>query len=317
MSPKRAKAKPRARQRVTVGGHVIELSHLDNLLFPGDGITEGDLVDYYRRFAPRMLPHVKDRPIMMHRFPDGIGKAGFYQKDVPDYFPKWIKTVRVRKEAGGAIEQVVINDAATLVYLADQACITPHVWLSRARALTRPDMMIFDLDPSGTNFSHVRAAARLLHDILDDLGLAAFVKTTGSRGLHVVVPLDGTADFDEVRAFARDVARVAATRDPTRLTIEVRKAKRRKRVFIDALRNAYGATAVAPFAVRARKGAPVAVPVSWDEVARSSLRPQAYTIKNIFTRLRGRRDPWTGFRRRARGLARPRKKLDALLQSEE
>lgn len=303
-------------QTLKVGGHVIELSHTDKVLFPGDGITKGDLIDYYRQIAPRMLPYVRGRPVMMQRFPNGIRGEGFLQKDVPDYFPAWIKAVRVKKERG-SITQVVISNAATLVYLANQACITPHVWLSRAGHVHRPDIMIFDLDPSGTNFNHVRAAAGLVHEILGEVGLAAFAKTTGSRGLHVVVPLDGTDDFDEVRAFARDVGRVAVSADPNRLTMEVRKAKRRGRVFIDTLRNAYAATAVAPFAVRARRGAPIATPVSWDEVADSALRPQRYTITNIFTRIGRRKDPWVGFWRRARGLARPRRRLNALLPDDE
>jgi bifunctional non-homologous end joining protein LigD len=315
MSPSTPAAAGRKKTSVSVGGHTIELSHTHKVLFPGEGITKGDLIEYYRRVAKHMLPYVEGRPVMMQRYPDGIGGESFYQKDVPDYFPRWVKTARVKK-VGGSIRQVIISDAATLVYLANQACITPHVWLSRAGNVHRPDVMIFDLDPSGTNFSDVRSAARLLREILDNLGLAVFAKTTGSRGLHVVVPLDGNADFDAVREFARDVARVAVSRDPTRLTMEVRKAKRGKRVFIDTLRNAYAATAVAPFAVRARAGAPIATPVSWEEVSGRSLTPQRYTLMNILTRLRRRRDPWAGFWRRARGLTRPRRKLVALLEQE-
>ncbi len=299
-------------ERLKVGRRTIELSHTDKVLFPGDGITKGDLIAYYQRIAPRMVPYVRGRPVMMQRYPDGIRGGSFYQKDVPDYFPSWVKTVRVKKQ-GGAITQAIVSDAATLVYLANQACITPHVWLSRAGRLQRPDVMIFDLDPSGATFHDVREAARLLHEILDGVGLASFVKTTGSRGLHVVVPLDGKADFNAVRAFARDVARLAVSRDPKRVTMEARKAKRRKRVFIDTLRNAYAATAVAPFAVRARPGAPIATPITWKEVADPALGPQRYTMKNIFARLTRRPDPWTGFWRRARGLGRPRRTLVRLM----
>jgi bifunctional non-homologous end joining protein LigD len=238
-----------------------------------------------------MLPHLRGRPLMLHRFPDGIDTAGFYQKDIPDYFPDWIHRVELAKE-GGTVTHVVCDDEATLAYLAAQACITPHVWLSRADRPNHPDRLVFDLDPSGADFTAVRTTARDVRGVLEAAGLATFVQTTGSKGLHVVAPLQRNADFDEVRAFAREVAERVAAADPDRRTTAIRKARRRGRVFIDIGRNAYAQTAVAPYAVRALPGAPVATPLEWRELGNSRLTPRHYTIANLRRRLGGRRDPW-------------------------
>ena len=302
------------RKSVRIGKVTVELSNLDKVLFPDDGITKGELVEYYRKVAGHMLPYLADRPVSMQRFPDGIGKEGFYQKSISDYFPDWIDRVEVPKE-GGTVTHVVCQDAATLVYLANQGCITPHVWLSRKDRIRHPDRMIFDLDPSGDDFGAVRSAARTLRELLDELGLAPYVMTTGGRGLHVVTPLDRSADFDDVRAFARDAADLLARRQPGRLTTETRKNKRRGRIFLDYLRNAWAQTAVPPFAVRARKGAPVAMPLGWDELGRA-VSGSAYHVGNAFRRLGRADDPWRGMARRARSLSKPRRKLDALIEEE-
>lgn len=168
-------------------GHTIEVSHPDKVLFPEDGITKGQMVDYYRRIASVMLPYMKERPVVMHRFPDGIHGEAFYHKETPAYFPEWIKRVPLAKQ-DGVKNYVVCDSAATLVYLADQACITPHLWLSRYDRPDNPDLLIFDLDPSGGDFEPVRGAAFALRKLLSELGLAVFVKTTGSKGLHVTCP---------------------------------------------------------------------------------------------------------------------------------
>ena len=189
--------------KVRVGRHTLPLSSLDKVLFPDAGVTKGDVVEHYRRVAARMVPHMKGRPVSMQRFPDGIEGQGFFQKDAPDYFPDWIRRVTVEKK-GGTVEHAVCDDAATLVYLANQNCITPHVWLSRADRLNHPDRLIFDLDPSGDDFEQVRFAAGVLRDLLVDLGLVPFPMTTGGRGLHLLVPLDRKSDFDAVRSFARE-----------------------------------------------------------------------------------------------------------------
>jgi bifunctional non-homologous end joining protein LigD len=208
---------------VTVGCHPIHFSKADKTFFPGDGITKADLVDYYEQMADTMVVHLRGRPLMIARYPDGIAGKGFYQKDVPDYFPDWIHRVDLAKEQG-TVTHVVCDEAGSLVYLAAQACITPHVWLSRADRPHHPDRLVFDLDPSGNDFSAVRAAAQMLGGALEGLGLPSYVQLTGSRGLHVVVPLDRRADFGAVRNFARDVAVLLAARDPGRLTIEQRNA---------------------------------------------------------------------------------------------
>jgi bifunctional non-homologous end joining protein LigD len=292
------------------GSITVEISKPDKVLFPRDGITKADLAAYYDQVADVMLPHVRNRAVTMHRFPDGIKGEGFIQKDVPDYFPDWIKTVTVKK-ARGSVTHVVIDKAATLTYLADQACITPHVWLSRTDRVHYPDRLIFDLDPSGRAFEPVVAAARALHEVLEELRLVPYVMTTGSRGLHVVAPLDRSADFDAVRAFARRVAASVAERAPDRFTIEQRKEKRRGRVYLDTMRNAYAQTAVPPYAVRALPGAPVAAPLEWDELARLT-DAQPYTITNMARRLARKGDPWKDIARRARAIAPSERRLETL-----
>lgn len=293
-----------------IGRRTVEISNPDKVLFPDDGITKADLADYYARIAETMLPHVRGRPATMQRYPDGIEGETFFQKDVPNYFPDWIKTVEMAKE-GGTVTHLVIEEAATLVYLANQACITPHMWLSRADRPHHPDRIVFDFDPPGKEFTPIRDAARRLRDILEELGLVPFVMTSGSRGLHVVAPLKRTTDFDEVRTFARGVAELLVGRHPDRLTTEQRKNKRGRRIFVDTMRNSYAQTAVAPYAVRARAGAPVAAPLDWDELGRG-LEPRKYTIANVFRRLARKDDPWAKIERQARALDAPREKLDQL-----
>ncbi|HEY7470728.1 MAG TPA: non-homologous end-joining DNA ligase [Gemmatimonadota bacterium] len=300
-----------ARSKLRVGRRSIELSSLDKVLFPDAGVTKGDLVEHYRAVAGRMVPHLKGRPVSMQRYPSGIGGEGFYQKAAPDYFPEWIERVTVSK-AGGTVEHVVCNDAATLVYLANQNCITPHVWLSRADRPDHPDRLVFDLDPPRNDFDVVRFAARALRELLEELGLDPFLMATGGRGLHLVVPLDRRADFDTTRGFARDVADLLAARHPDRLTTEVRKDKRRGRLFLDTMRNAYAQTAVPPWAVRARPGAPVAVPLGWAELSDPRVRGGSWNTRTVGKRL-ARDDPWRGMARRARSLSRPRKELDRIL----
>lgn len=296
-----------------IGTYNIEVSNAAKVLFPEDGLTKGDLIDYYRRIARYMLPHIKDRPLTLQRFPNGIGEEGFFQKSAGDYFPDWVKRARMKK-SGGATNYVICNHAATLVYLAEQNTITHHIWLSRADQPQNPDLMVFDLDPSDEDFAPVRRAAFSLRDLLTELGLSVFVKSTGSRGLHVTVPLDRSADFDAVRTFAEKIARVIVSRDPERLTVEQRKEKRGNRVFIDTLRNSYNQTAVAPYTIRARRGAPVAFPLDWEELKEPHLIPQAYNITNIFQRLEARGDPWDKIYRNAKTLDEAAWRLDKLKQ---
>lgn len=294
---------------IEVDGRTVTLSRPDKLLFPKSGITKADLADYYRRIAPHMLPFLQNRPLSMQRFPDGIAEEGFFQKGVSEHFPDWISRARLAKE-GGTVDYVVADDAATLVYLANQAAITLHVALSRLDRIRHPDRLVFDLDPPDRNFRRICRAALLLRDFLADLGLSSFVKTTGSRGLHIEVPLDRSSDFDEARAFARRVGEKLSARYPGNLTIEQRKSKRGKRIFIDYLRNAYGQTTVAPYTVRAREGAPVATPLDWAELKKSALTARRYTVRNIFRRLAQKPDPWADFFAAPASLGEARRRLE-------
>ncbi|MDI2124679.1 non-homologous end-joining DNA ligase [Yinghuangia seranimata] len=294
---------------IPVGRRTVHLNRPDKPLFPKDGITKADLADYYRTVARRMLPQLRGRPLTMQRFPDGIEGPSFMHKDVPDYFPDWIRRAELPK-AGGTVTYVLCEDTATLVYLAGQACITPHRFLSRVDRPRHPDRLVFDLDPPGTDFAPVLRAARWLRPLLDDLGLPSAVMTTGSRGLHVIVPLDRRADFDEVRTFARDVADVLAAGHPDALTTEPRKAARRGRLYLDVQRNAYGQTAVAPYAVRPLPGAPVAAPVDWTEIDEPGFDARRWTLHTVGERLDA--NPWGDVLSRGRSLTRARRALDAL-----
>lgn len=276
------------------------------MLFPESGITKGDLIEYYVAVAPRMVPLVTGRPLTMERFPDGIAGERIMQKNIPAYFPEWIPRVLVPKK-NGSVTHVLANDAATLGYLANQASITQHVWLSTVKSPTKPDQMIFDLDPSSEDFAEVRRTALRLREMLADLGFVPFVKSTGSKGLHVVVPIRPVLDFDEVYRLAAAVAgRIAAER-PKLLTTEFRKAKREGRIFLDINRNAYAQTAVAPYSVRPRPGAPVAVPLAWPEVEDRRLRPDGFSMRDALERT----DPWNGFKRAARSPMKAARTLEA------
>jgi bifunctional non-homologous end joining protein LigD len=293
----------------------VEVTHPDRIMFPGPsdraGITKGELVDYYAEVAETMLPHLKDRALTVQRFPRGIGEQGFVQQDFADSLPDWIGRVEVAKE-GGSLVHPVADSREALRWLANQNCIALHVWQSRRDRLQNPDRLVFDLDPSDTDFAVVRATARAFASVLDDLELARYVQTTGSRGLHVVVPLRGDADFDTVRQFAREVAEVVAADDPAHRTVEARKDKRGNRVYLDIMRNGYAQTAVAPYSVRARSGAPVATPLEWDELDARGLRADRFTIRNLPKRLAGQGDPWAGMYRHARSLAGPARRLAKL-----
>lgn len=291
----------------------VEVSNLDKVLFPDEGLTKGDLIDYYRRIAETMLPHCRDRPVTMHRFPNGIQKPGFYQKEAPDYFPDWIERVRVEVlEEGESQPQILIQNTASLVYLTNQGCITPHVWLSRADKLNYPDRLIFDLDPPENGFGLVRFAAHLLREMLEKLDLVPYVMTTGSRGLHIVIPLDRTADFDMARDFARDVADRLAEQEPDRLTTETRKDKRGDRLFLDYLRNSYAQNAAAPYSVRPKPGAPIATPLDWNELDNPDLDAQHYTMQNIFRRLGQKADPWQMMMEKTGSIEKARRRLEGL-----
>lgn len=300
---------------IEAAGRSLEVSKPEKVLFPDDGITKKDLAEYYRDMGELIVPHTEERAVTMHRYPDGIDDGDFYQKEIPDYFPDWVDRKTLPKE-DGEVTYVVASDVATLVYLADQAVITPHVTLSRIDRPDHPDQMIFDMDPPEDldDVEIVRESTKKVYEALVDLELNAFIKTTGSKGYHIVVPLDRSESFDQVHEFARDVARTAAGRYPDLLTVAQRKSKRGDRVLVDYLRNSYGQTTVAPYAVRALPGAPVATPLDWDEL--SGTAPRDYTMTNVRRRLSQKKDPWGELdRRRGQALSSARDRLEKMLSS--
>jgi bifunctional non-homologous end joining protein LigD len=301
-------------QSITAGGIEVELSRTDKVLFPADGITKGELAGYYDDMAGRMLPYLRDRPLVMARYPDGIAGQRLFQKNVPGYFPDWISRTEVAKQ-DGTLVQVVCDKPATLIYLANQACVEVHVFTSRVGQLDRPDQLVFDLDPPDSgHFAEACAVARQLRDLLDgQLGLTSFVKTTGGRGLHVHVPLRPGGDFDQVRGFAREAAGLLAARNPDLVTTQQRKDGRGERIYADIMRNAYAQTVVAPYSVRARPGAPVAVPLHWDELG-ADAEPGRFTLQSVRRWLDrpGRSDPWAGLASHRHGLTRAAARLGSL-----
>jgi bifunctional non-homologous end joining protein LigD len=286
------------------------ITHPDKVLFPDDGITKGALAAYYEAIASIMVPHIRNRPITMERFPSGIGRKGFIQKDVSKGFPAWLERVEVPKK-DGTVHHPVVNDARSLLWLANQNCITPHVWTSRAPDLFNPDICVFDLDPSKDDPGALRAAALALRDLLDELSLKSWVKTSGSKGFHIVVPLDGKADFGVVHGFANTVGAVLVSRDPKRLTQEFSKADRGGRILVDTARNGYSATFAAPYAVRARAGAPISAPCTWDEVEKGEVGPQTFTLKTIADRVESVGDLWAGMRKHGYSLRTKIKRIKA------
>ncbi|MGW4170520.1 non-homologous end-joining DNA ligase [Streptomyces chartreusis] len=299
-------------RRVRAGRRTVEVKRVDKVLFPGSGdakeYTKGDLVDYHRSVARFMLPHLRGRPLMLERHPDGLDGPEFMQKNTPEHYPDRIRRVEVPKE-DGTVRHTVCDDTATLLYLTDQACLTLHRWLSRTGSINCPDRLVFDLDPAEDDFGQVLEAARFLGELLDELELPSAPMTTGSRGLHIVVPLTGRQDFDEVREFARDVADTLAAAHPDRLTTAARKKERGDRLYLDVQRNAYAQTVVAPYTVRARPGAPVATPIAWADLDDPDLHARRWTIADAVEKARS--DPWAGLMRRARALGPARRRLDS------
>lgn len=293
-------------------GHTIEVSNEEKIFFPDEGITKGEIVDYYRRIADLVLPFLADRPLVLRRFPDGITDSGFFQKDTPEHFPDWIETTTLDKEEGGTVTHVVATGAATLAYVANQGAIELHTLLARADNPHQPDQLILDLDPSTDDVSDVIAATGTVREVLEEMGVRGFVKSTGSRGVHVLIRLDAKAGFDDARALARDLAETVAAQQPDRFTTAVSKRARGDRVFVDWLRNSYGQHAVAPFSVRALPGAPVAVPLDWDEATNQSFDPRRYTMRNVFRRLASKQDPWAGMARHTYSVSGLRSRLDSL-----
>ena len=287
------------------------ITHPEKVLFPADGITKGDLAAYYEAIAPVMIPHIKNRPVTMERFPAGIGKKGFIQKDVSKGFPAWLQRVEVPKK-DGVVHHPLVTDTRSLLWLANQNSITPHVWVTRAPDLYHPDICVFDLDPSVDDDKALRAAALALREVLDELGLPSWIKTSGSKGYHIAVPLDGKSDTGDVAGFAHAVGTLLVMRHPKTLTQEFHKADRGTRILVDTGRNGYSATFAAAYAVRARDGAPISAPCTWEEVEQGSVQPKTFHLRNMSERVEKVGDLWADMRRRKRSLRGPVARLRKL-----
>ena len=296
-----------------VGGRTVQVSSVAKPFFPDAGLVKGDLLAYYRDVAEVMLPYLRGRPLNLQRFPNGVNGKGFWQQGASEHFPDWIRTVTVeRRGRGGTVDHVVCDDAATIVYLANLATVTFHAWTSTVEHLARPDLVVIDLDPDpDQGLDVVRAAARAVRAAGEEAGLTPFLQTSGSRGYHVVMPLEPGPDVEVVRDLAAELALLVAARDPGRLSVEWRKAKRDGRLLLDTARNGYAQTVVAPYSVRPKPEAPVATPIEWSELGR--VEPRTYTVANLRRRLARKQDPWAGMATHAAAFDPVRARLDELL----
>ncbi len=280
------------------------ITHPDKVLFPDDGITKGELAAYYETIAPLLLPYLRGRPITMERYPSGIGAKGFFHKNVARGFPAWLERVEVPKK-GGTVHHPLVSDVRSLLWLANQNSITPHAWTSRVPDLRHPDLCVFDLDPAIEDAEALRAAALAVRDLLQELDLQSWVKTSGSKGFHIVVPLEAGTSFREVARFSDRVGALLVKRHPDRLTQEFSKSDRQGRILIDTGRNAYSATFAAAYAVRPRTGAPISAPVSWEEVESGAVGPATFTLRTMGKRVAEVGDLWTALLERPQSLERP------------
>ena len=288
------------------------ITHPEKILFPGEGITKGELASYYEAIAPVMLPHLRRRPVTMERYHRGIGAQGFFQKDVSKGFPEWLERVEVPKH-GGTVHHPIANNTRSLLWLANQNSITIHVWPSRTPNLYNPDICVFDLDPSQEDDLETLCAAAInLRDLLEELGLPSWVKTTGSKGFHIAVPLDGKSDFGTVARFAHEVGKLLVKRDPEHLTQEFIKADRAGRILVDTGRNGYSATFAAAYTVRAKPAAPVSAPCTWEELQRGEVGPRSFTLRTMAQRISVVGDLWAGMLNKKRSLRRPIERLRRL-----
>ncbi|HEY6805688.1 MAG TPA: non-homologous end-joining DNA ligase [Pyrinomonadaceae bacterium] len=268
------------------------ISHPEKILFPNDGITKGELAAYYEMIAPLMLPHLHGRPVTMERYHRGITASGFFQKDVVKGFPEWLERIEVPKKEG-TVHHPLANDERSLQWLANQNSITIHVWPSRVPSLYYPDICVLDLDPANDEEpERLRNAALLVRDFLAELGLKSWVKTSGSKGFHIAVPLDGKSDFDVVAGFSHRVGRELVNRDPDNLTQEFSKVDRGGRILVDTGRNGYSATYAATYTVRAKDGAPVSAPCTWEEVETGKVGPRTFGLRDMKKRVAEVGDLW-------------------------
>jgi len=270
----------------------IDITHPDKIWWPESGITKLDVARYYADIAAYMLPWITDHPLTAERCPDGLGGTCFYQKDFPEQ-TDGLTTHGIQSESAGKIVHYAVGSKTTVLALVNLGCIAVHVMNCRIGSLDRPDWLAFDLDPSSEEFSDAATAAGVLRRVLEEFHLTSFPKTSGGRGIHVLIPLQRSSDQEQVRTFAHCVSREVAIRVPKLVTVHMSKSKRRGRVFADWLRNAFGQTIASPYSVRCRPGCPVSAPLGWDEVD-PHLDPSTFNLQTIERRI-GSKNPWAKF----------------------
>jgi len=272
----------------------VKLTNTDRVMFPDCGITKKQVLEYYRDIAEYALPEMRDRALSIERFTKGIDVGGFFQKHWQKHYPDWIRSAELGVKT--IVRYPICDNQAALVYFANQGGIAMHIWTSRVETVDYPDLLVFDLDPPDGRFDLVRFAALEIKELCESIDLPTFVKTTGSKGLHVVVPLDGRALFGEAMAFAQRIAKVLCARHPDKLTQEFYKKDRKGRLYFDVMRNGLGSTIIAPYSLRGRPGAPISAPIEWEEVEDEGLKANGFTLKNIRKRLKLVGDPWSNLR---------------------
>jgi bifunctional non-homologous end joining protein LigD len=304
--------------KVKIGKHVVSLSHLDKIYYPDDGVTKGDLLTYYYEVSQYILPYLKDRPLIMKRYPNGITGQSFHQHDV-DEVPEYVRTIKLDVVEGHTVNYVVCDNLPTLLYLSNIGAIERHPWHSRTKKLDRPDYFIFDLDPGeDTRFGAICKLAISAREVLERLGLACYAKTSGSRGIHIYVPIKPVYSYEQVADFAEQVAGLIARENPATATVERALNKRlRGQIYVDHMQNARGKSVVAPYSVRPKPEATVSAPLEWDEVKRKKITPQNFTIGNILKRLERKGDLFKEVLQNRQSLAEALERIQELQQEKK
>lgn len=287
------------------GEITVTCSNVDRVVFPDAGLTKGDVLAYYRDIAAEMVPELQGRALTLERFTKGLKAGGFYQKHYQKHFPAWIGRVELGSKT--RVVYPVCDDAASLVYFANQGTLAFHV--AGGRQVGTPDQIVFDLDPPDKGFDLARRAAHAVRELLTELGLPAFVKTSGSKGLHVVVPTDARDGWDDVALLCKHAATHLCERHPDLVTTEFYKKDRKGRLFLDVMRNAPGATVVAAWSIRGRPGAPVSTPILWTEVDDPGMAPDGIRLRDVRSRIEAHGNPWSDFRTPAGSVANALTKL--------
>jgi bifunctional non-homologous end joining protein LigD len=274
--------------------HEPRFTHLDKVLWPNEKITKGALIQYYQKISPYILPYLKDRPESLHRFPQGIAAPGFYQKDLTGYLPRWFKTERVFSEsANKSVDYALCQDERSLLYIVNLGCIEINPWLSRVGSLNYPDFLVIDLDPDGNSFDQVIEVAQAFHRILSRANIPNFCKTSGATGIHIGVPMGAKYPYEQVRRFAEKICRMVAKQYPATTSVDRNPNRRRRKIYLDFMQNRRGQTLAAPYCVRPRSGAPVSMPIAWEDL-KSGLKPDKFNMMNALKIAKTRPDLWRG-----------------------